>query len=245
MRKTNRCPLRKSSSSRHVGKRGARDGQFTLMATHPLWSDDYWLLLLQLYLKKPEGMKPMYSRALVNLSLELHIPPRTLYGQLFRLRQRATPVLNLIWDTYGENPRRLNRDVKKLRSMKGFGQPREFYDGVKTNETFEHDFLPLECCHELRPFMLVMILDLYFRLTPVTMTAETLEVRELAKRMGIKPKTVVEAMETFQLCDPYLNRDGFMASPLLPSCQEIWNRYGNGNPEKLSALAAQLREYFD
>ena len=43
------------------------------MATHPLWSDDYWLLLLQLYLKKPEGMKPMYSRALVDLSLELHI----------------------------------------------------------------------------------------------------------------------------------------------------------------------------
>ena len=216
----------------------------TLMATHPLWSDDYWLLLLQLYLKKPEGMKPMYSRALVGLSLELHIPPRTLYGQLFRLRQRATPILNLIWETYGENTRRLNRDVKKLRSMKGFGQPREFYDGVKVRETFEHDFLPLDGGSELKPFMLVMILDLYFRLTPITMVAETPEVADLARLMKIKPQTVVGVMDAFQTCDPYLHRNELTASPLLQPCQEVWNRYGNDNPEKLSALAAQLREYF-
>ena len=25
------------------------------MATHPLWNDDYWLLVLQLYLKRPTG----------------------------------------------------------------------------------------------------------------------------------------------------------------------------------------------
>ena len=25
------------------------------MAKHPLWNDDYWLLLLQLYQKKPMG----------------------------------------------------------------------------------------------------------------------------------------------------------------------------------------------
>lgn len=35
------------------------------MATHPLWSDEYWLLLLQLYQQKPAGVKPLYSRQLV------------------------------------------------------------------------------------------------------------------------------------------------------------------------------------
>ena len=39
------------------------------------WQDDYWLLLMQLYLKKPVGMKPKYCRSLVELSLELHIAP--------------------------------------------------------------------------------------------------------------------------------------------------------------------------
>lgn len=189
-------------------------------------------------------MKPMYSRALVDLSLELHIPPKSLYEQLFKLRHRDMPIINLIWETYGENTRKLNKDVKKLRSMKGFGQPKKFYDGVKVRETFEHDFLPVEGTTELKPFMLIMILDLYFRLTPITMAAETPEVIDLAKLMKIKPQMVVEVMEVFQLCDPYLNRDDLLISPLLMPCQEVWNRYGNDNPEKLSALAAQLKEYF-
>ena len=38
-------------------------------------------------------MKPMYSRALVDLSLELHIPPKNLYEQLFKLRHRDTPII--------------------------------------------------------------------------------------------------------------------------------------------------------
>ena len=92
--------------------------------------------------------------------------------------------------------------------------------------------------------MLIMILDLYFRLTPITMAAETPEVIDLAKLMKIKPRMVVEVMDVFQLCDPYLNRDDLLISPLLMPCQEVWNRYGNDNPEKLSALAAQLKEYF-
>lgn len=214
------------------------------MATHPLWSDDYWLLLLQLYLKKPEGMKPMYSHALVDLSLELHIPPKNLYEQQFKLRHRETLVVNLIWEHYADNPRKLSQAIKKLRGMKGFGLANEFYEGVKIKETFEQDFLPIEARHDLKPFMLIIMLDLYFRLTPITMAEDTPEVQEMAKLMKIKTQTVVEIMEVFQLCDPYLQRDELLISPLLKPCQEVWNRYGNDNPEKLSALAAQLKEYF-
>ena len=74
------------------------------MANHPLWSDEYWLMLMQLYLRKPVGVKPMYSKRLVALSLELHIPPQFLYSQMLRLRQIDTPRMERLWNTYGENP---------------------------------------------------------------------------------------------------------------------------------------------
>lgn len=214
------------------------------MATHPLWSDEYWLLLLQLYQQKPAGVKPLYSRQLVKLSLELHIPPQNLYEQQFVLRQRNMPVMRLIWETYADNQRKLNRDVRKLRALKGFGQPKEFYEGVEVKETFEKDFMPLPQNERLKPVMLIMILDLYFRLTPITMVTETPEVKEMAKTLKLAPATVVEILDVFQFCDPYLNRDDLMISPLLLPCQEIWIRYGNDNPNKLSSLAAQLHEYF-
>ena len=214
------------------------------MATHPLWSDEYWLLLLQLYQHKPAGVKPLYSRQLVKLSLELHIPPQNLYEQQFVLRQCNMPVMRLIWETYGDNQRKLNRDVRKLRALKGFGQPKEFYEGVEVKETFEKDFMPLPQNERLKPVMLIMILDLYFRLTPITMVTETPEVKEMAKTLKLAPATVVEILDVFQFCDPYLNRDDLMISPLLLPCQEIWTRYGNDNPNKLSSLAAQLHEYF-
>lgn len=186
----------------------------------------------------------MYSRQLVKLSLELHIPPQNLYEQQFVLRQRNMPVMRLIWETYADNQRKLNRDVRKLRALKGFGQPKEFYEGVEVKETFEKDFMPLPQNERLKPVMLIMILDLYFRLTPITMVTETPEVKEMAKTLKLAPATVVEILDVFQFCDPYLNRDDLMISPLLLPCQEIWTRYGNDNPNKLSSLAAQLHEYF-
>lgn len=60
------------------------------MARHPLWNNEYWLLLLQLYLRKPIGVKPLYSKGIVDLSLELHIQPEFLRRQMFKL-QRMTP----------------------------------------------------------------------------------------------------------------------------------------------------------
>ena len=36
------------------------------MAKDFKWQDEYWLLLMQIYLQKPVGVKPMYSRQMVN-----------------------------------------------------------------------------------------------------------------------------------------------------------------------------------
>ena len=215
------------------------------MTIHPLWSDQYWPLLLQLYLRSPMGVKPLYSRGLVGLSLELHIPPKYLYEAMFKLRERATPAIKALWEHYADRPRRLAHDVQQLRDMKGFNRADVFYKGVEMAESFENDFYPLAEQPLLTPVKLIMILDLYFRLTPITMVADTPEVVTLGRLLKIPATLVAEVMGVFQFCDPYLNRDNALIHPLLEPCQAIWQRYGNDNPQQLSSLAALLRTYFE
>ena len=232
------------------------------MVKHSQWSDEYWLLLMQLYLKKPVGAKALYSKGLVKLALELHIKPQFLYEQMLRLRQLDTPRMERLWEKYSKNPKLLSKSASRLRKMKGFGQADVFFDGVEVNESWEQDFrnIPLnppvleggsthsrskgEALTEIMPVQLIMVLDLYFHLTPITMVKETPEVREMGRLIGLPADTVVEIMEIYQTCDPYLNRTEPPVSDLVGPCQEIWERFGADQPEKLSAFAAQLKEYF-
>jgi hypothetical protein len=92
--------------------------------------------------------------------------------------------------------------------------------------------------------MLIIILDQYFRLTPVTMVPETPEIRQIGSLMKISTKEIVDIMVLFQHCDPYLRRKDTVTSPLFPACQEIWQRYGNSDTEQLASYAQQLKEYF-
>ena len=214
------------------------------MARNTKWQDDYWLLLMQIYLQKPVGMKPMYSRKMVDLSMELHIPPTVLFNKMCQIANLETPRIEHIWETYGNNPRKLARAARLLREMTGFNHADEFYDGVEMNESFEKDFRPATEETPMTPVMLTLILDLYFRLTPITMVAETPEVQELARLLKVRPQEVAEVLDVFQHCDPYLNKKNVMISPLLLSCQQIWRRFGNANPENLASYADQLKEYY-
>jgi hypothetical protein len=214
------------------------------MAKNSKWQDEYWLLLLQLYLQKPVGIKPMYSRGMVDLSLELHIEPNALFNKMCQIANLETPRVERFWELYGNNPKKLKRAVNLLREMWGFNNALEFYDGVETNESFEKDFKPIANGTTLTPVALTLILDLYFRLTPITMVAETPEVQELAKLMKQKPEAVVEVLEAFQYCDPYLNRKDVVGGDLVGACQQVWRRFGNANPEELASYAEQLKEYF-
>lgn len=214
------------------------------MAKKTKWHDDYWLLLMQIYLRKPVGMKPVYSREMVTLALELHIPPQVLVSKMQEIATLDTPRIERIWQTYSGNPRKLARAARLLREMKGFGRADEFYEGVEVNETWEKDWGALPENPQLTPVMLVLVLDLYFRLTPATMVKETPEVQELARTLKLSSSEVVELLEVFQHCDPYLNRRDVTFSPLLLPCQNIWQRYGNGDTEALATLASQLTAYF-
>jgi hypothetical protein len=214
------------------------------MAKNSKWQDEYWLLLLQLYLQKPVGIKPMYSRGMVNLSLELHIAPSALFNKMCQIAHLETPRVERFWELYGNNHKKLKRVVNLLREMWGFNNAMEFYDGVETNESFEKDFKPVADGVTLTPVALTLILDLYFRLTPITMVPETPEVQELAKLIKQKPETVVEVLETFMHCDPYLNRKDVVMGDLMLACQQVWRRFGNANPEDLASYAEQLKEYY-
>jgi len=214
------------------------------MAKNLKWQDDYWLLLMQIYLRKPVGVKPMYSREMVELALELHIHPQVLTMKMTEMAKLETPRMERIWQTYHGNPQKLARAARLYREMAGFGHADEFYDGVELNQTWEKDWEPLSERERLTPVALTLVLDLYFRLTPATMVSETPDVQELARLMKIKTADVVEVLEVFQYCDPYLKRREVTFSPLLLPCQSIWQRYGNGDTEQLAALAEQMKAYY-
>ena len=205
---------------------------------------------MQLYLQKPVGLKSLYCRPLVELSLELHIPPQELFAKMCEIAHLQTPRIERIWETYSGNPRRLARAVRLLREMKGFGSADAFYDGVALKESFERDWQPLAEDSRLTPVMLILILDLYFHLTPITMVAETPEVVETARLIKLKPDEVVEILNIYKLCDPYLrqvaakNRQDAKDSPLLQACRQVWQRFGNSDIEELASYAGQLKDYF-
>lgn len=224
------------------------------MGRQSLWHDDYWPLLIQLYLRKPVGIKPLYSRAVIDLAIELHIHPQYLYRMMQKLEEiegfegskdlRGLRVLSGLMERYARNPRKLAKKVEKLRGMSGFGSADIFYEGVEVNESFEKDFRPLDDSTVLTPVMLVMVLDLYFRLTPQTMVTDTPEVIELAKVMQIDASDVVAALAAFRNCDPCLAHKQKIPTQLDAHCLRIWQVHANEGQEKLSALAQQLKEYF-
>ncbi len=214
------------------------------MVKRALWHDDYWLMLLHAYLSHPVGLKPLYSRIMVDLSLELHIPPHLLRKRMAQIARLDTPRIERIWNTYSADPKRLERAVRLLRSMKGFGQADEFYEGVDMQETFELDFRPLPEVPQMMPVMLILILDLYYQLTPATMVVATPEVNQLARLIKVKASDVVQVLSVFQICDPYLERNEVTLSPLLAPCQQVWQRMVDKEPQQLHELAQELKEYF-
>ena len=214
------------------------------MAKNATWHDDYWLLLMQIYLKKPVGVKALYNRDMVNLSMELHIAPEALQSRMQQIARLETPRIERIWNTYHDNPRKLTRAVSMLRQMSGFGAAGMFYDGVEIEETFEKAFRPLKEDERLTPVMLIILLNLYFQLTPSTMVTATPEVGKTARLLKIPVDLVVDVLNVYQHCDPYLKRDDSFFSPLLSPCQQVWQRFGNTDTTILEKYADEIREFF-
>ena len=223
-----------------------------VMARRPIWHDEYWLLLIKIFLKQPQGVKRLYSKDLIYVAMELNLPPAFLHQKMMQLRRIDTPRLQRIWDSYANNPRKLARGIKLLRQMNGFGTAGAVYKDVREVDTWHNDFKPVVTTGpatpdeaRLTPVMLIMILDLYFRLTPITMVPQTPEIIALAKLIHTTPEQIAAVMEVYRVCDPYIKGEEFIVSPLLSPCMAIWKRFGNEDPDKLAALAAQLKDYWE
>ena len=121
----------------------------------------------------------LYSKGMVNLALELHIAPEVLHEQMFKLRM-VTPRIKRLWDKYGDNPKKLARDIHLLKKMEGCGNATQFYQGVSIRESFEHDWEPIEAEPSLTPVKLIIDLDLYFQLPPITTVSDTAAISALA-----------------------------------------------------------------
>jgi hypothetical protein len=214
------------------------------MARKTVWHDDYWLLLMQVYLKRPVGMKALYNRDMVELSLELHISPEQLQARMKQIASLETPRIERLMKTYAGKPGKLSRAVRLLRQMKGYGNAAEFYDGVSVIETFERDFRPLAEDERLTPVALTLVLDLYYHLTPATMVARTPEVVELARLLKVSASDVEDLLNMYQHCDPYLNRSDVVFSPLMLPCQQVWQRYADRDPAQIAVLADALKQYY-
>ena len=185
------------------------------------------------------------------LALELHIHPSILYKKMFMIRQPQTPTLRHLTESLCNNTRKLRKTCRQLRDIINMGKGSTFYDDVETNETFELDFRPVNAptAQIMRrplftPAMLIIILDLYFRLIPSTMTTETPDVRDVADLLDIDPGNVVDILEIYQYCDPFMRHTDTLMDPMLPPCHKIWERYSEKDPTLLSSTAKQLREYF-
>lgn len=218
----------------------------TTMAKHPLWNDEYRILLLAIYLQKPVGVKSPHSRQLVELALQLHVPPKTLHKEMQMLDDKDKVSVRKLWDTYGNNPRRLNKAVKRLRGMDGFGNADVFYDGVDNNDTLAEEYMPVcaESC--LSRAMIAVITSLYFRLTPTTMVTETPEVIDTAKLLGIKPETVESVLHMLQQFDPLTKRERTAAlpQPVADTAHTIWRMFNNMMPEAMEKKVEQYMEFF-
>ncbi len=218
------------------------------MAYREKWHEAYWLLLVQLYLRKPRGVKPYHSKGLVDLALELHIHPSFLYKQLQRLAHPDKPRLQQLLDTYDDHPDKLSRAIKKLRAMTGFGNAEEFYKDVQAYRSWEQQWKPVTTqpgYDTITPAMLIMVLNLYFQLVPDTMVPDTPEITELARQLCLTPQTIAEIMEVYRSIDPALPQEGFMLHPLLQACLDVWKRWGKRGAEKTAAKARQIAEYFN
>lgn len=207
------------------------------------WSDEYWPLVVETYKKKPEGVKPLFSRPVVDISLRLHIPPKEIVRRLQDLQKMDSPSLRRLYDEL-KNPRKLRKTVQALQKQEGFGTAGKFFDDIETNESWELDFRPIEAEPRLMPIHLIIILDLYFHLTPTTMIVETDEIRDLARQLRITPGLIVQVLDVYKFCDPYLNNSDIMIDPLLFPCKDVWNRFADSMGKKLSDTATELKEYF-
>lgn len=215
------------------------------MATKNKWSDQYWPLIIKAWLQKPEGTKSKDSKTVVDIANELRIDQDVICEKMTLLDKHESPLLQKLWKMYAKNPRRLNRDIKNLRQLSGFGDAEMFYEGVETARPVARIFLPVTPDSRMTPAILILILHVYFTLTPNCMVESTPEIIELAQLTKTPVEEIVKFMKVFQCFDPILQREPPVLSPIIHEAREIWEKYYELPQSRFDKDVEKIKEYFN
>ncbi len=120
---------------------------------HPLWNDEYWLLLIAAVPEEADGREPLILERDGRLEsgtthqLENTCMSRCSSSDWSRLR------IKRLWENYADNPQKLASAISALsKHMNGYGNAiRVLYQGVEVKETFRDDWEPLGSEPSLTP----------------------------------------------------------------------------------------------
>ncbi len=189
------------------------------------WTKEESVLVLDLYFRKPVGMKKKDSPLILDLAQTIGRTPSAVYRRMYEfLRWYPTIPLFYCEDVEDEND-----------PFQPFWHE-YFTDSKKLHKDAE------AYLSEIRIYTLT--LHLYFHLLPDTMVPKVPEVVALAKLVRKPVNTIVEILHNYLSCDPFMRGKTQQASTTLEKlCSLVWKRY-EGNLPKLNSAAEHITAFY-
>lgn len=186
------------------------------------WSTEESILVLDLYMNKPKGMKPATDETLVNLAQLLGRTPESLCRRMQKFQQWY-PVLPF------DTEETLYNDENPAIWNDYFAQPRKAHK--------EAPAILEEFCID------TLVLNLYFQLIISTMNEKVPEVVELSKLVKRPAKAVADMLLSYASLDPFMKDTPTMNVSASPIQQQLWNRYAD-DMDKLSHVAKYIENHY-
>ncbi|WP_106485218.1 hypothetical protein [Bacteroides sp. Marseille-P3684] len=186
------------------------------------WSKEESLLVLDLYLSKPVGMKSVTDETLVDRAQLLGRTPDAFCRRMMQFQQWY-PVLpfDAGEDVFGDD----NPAVWSIY----FGQPKLAHR---------------EAAALLKDFCIgTLVLNLYFQLIISTMNEKVPEVMALARQVKRPAKEIVALLHVYAALDPFV-KDHPADDLAIPSVyRQLWSRYAD-DMDKLSRVAKYVEGHY-
>lgn len=186
------------------------------------WTQEESVLVLDLYMSKPAGLKPVTNESLTHLAQLLGRTPEAVFRRMQKFQQWY-PVL-----PFGMNEE-IFQDENPAIWSEYFNQPKKVHS--------EAPAILDEWCAE------TLVLNLYFQLIISTMNEKVPEVVELSKLVKRPAKEIVEMLYAYAALDPFLKTPQPSELAISPICHHLWNRYAD-DMDKLSHVAKYIESHY-
>lgn len=186
------------------------------------WTKEESVLVLDLYMNKPIGLKPVTDESLTNLAQLLGRTPEAVFRRMQKFQQWY-PVLpfDADEDIYQDENPSVWSDY--------FNQPKKAHS--------EAPALIDEWCAG------TLVLNLYFQLIISTMNEKVPEVVELSRVVKRPAKDIVDMLYAYASLDPFLKTNQYSGQTVSPICRHLWERYAD-DMDKLSHVAKYIESHY-